>query len=379
MKKIAVLGSTGSIGRQAVDVLAMNKLGLIADSLIAHSDTERLIAQAEELRPSKVGILDEKAATKEVLSRLNGLGCAVAVGAEAFDICLEADEILFCIVGADGLRALFRYIESGKTIALANKECLVTAGELLMKKAKEDQIIPVDSEHSAVWQCLRMGNRGDLKQIILTASGGRYYDYPYEKLDSITPDEAVRHPNWKMGKKISVDSATMMNKALEILEARWLFGTKNIDYVIHPESIIHSLVRFCDGTIAAQLSLPDMKLPISAALAYPDRVEGCVKDFAFDRKLTFLPRREDVFFAPKLAYYCMEVGGSAGAVLDAADEGAVRLFLNGKIPFSEIATTVKRELYSRKIISNPSLDDLIAEHDEVKNRILYSVSGKEKA
>lgn len=367
MKKIAILGSTGSIGRQALEIIGSSG-DLKAETLVTHSNVNLLIEQAKRHRPTSVGIIDERAVTSEALGKLKEF--KVAVGDEAYDLCLDADEILFCIVGFDGLKALDRYIERGKQIALANKECLVSAGEILMKKAKEGQIIPVDSEHSAVWQCLRMGKRSDVKKIVLTASGGRYYRYERARLVGITPDEAIRHPNWKMGKKISVDSATMMNKALEILEARWLFGTTDIDYVIHPESIIHSFVMFKDGTLSALLSLPDMKLPISVALGYPNRVIGASPDFAFDKPLTFLDKREDVFFAPTLAYRCLEKGGSAGATLDAADEGAVKLFLDGKIAFTDIAELVRDELERAEIVKDPSLNDIIAIHDEIKNKVI---------
>ncbi len=374
MRKIAVLGSTGSIGIQAVDILKENELGLVADTIVAHSNTTLLLEQVRMLDPKNVGIIDSSAATPEVLAMLKGRN--VAVGDEAYDLCLCADTILYCLVGTDGIKALDKFITSGKRIALANKECLVSAGEILMGKAQEGQILPVDSEHSAIWQCLRMGKRSDVAEIILTASGGRYYNYSIEELKRISYDEAVRHPNWKMGAKISVDSATMMNKALEIIEARWLFSTKNIDYVVHPESIIHSLVRFVDGSLAAQMSLPNMKLPISAALAYPDRVKGAIADFDFGKPLTFIKKREDVFFAPLLAKFCLDKGGSSGAVLDGANEGAVRLFKEGKIAFTDIAEIVRDLLAKAEILKNASLDDFIMQHNEIRDKALRI---KEKA
>lgn len=367
MKKIAVLGSTGSIGCQAVELLNGSET-LKAEVLVTHSNVRKLIEQAEKLHPSAVGVIDESAVSREELEALGSY--RVALGAEAYALCSEADEILFCIVGLDGLGALISYIEQGKRIALANKECLVSAGELITKKARLGQLIPVDSEHSAIWQCLGAGNSEDVKEIILTASGGRYYGLPENKLVSIPPEEAISHPNWKMGKKISVDSATMMNKALEILEARWLFGTENIGYIIHPESIIHSMVRFKDGAIIAQLSVPDMKLPISVALVYPERIEGSVRNFEFDRPLTFLQKREDVFFAPQLAYDCIKRGGSSGAVLDAADEGAVKLYLSGKIGFTDIAEIVRNELARAEILPHPSLGDIIEQHNEIRDSVL---------
>ena len=374
MSKIAVLGSTGSIGIQAVDILKDNELGLVADTLVAHSNTTLLLEQVKMLDPKNVGIIDSLAATPEVLAMLKGRN--VAVGEDAYDLCRYADTILYCLVGTDGIKALDKFITSGNRIALANKECLVSAGEILMGKAQEGQILPVDSEHSAIWQCLRMGKRSDVAEIILTASGGRYYNYSSEELKRISYGEAVRHPNWRMGEKISVDSATMMNKALEIIEARWLFSTKKIDYVVHPESIIHSLVRFADGSLAAQMSLPNMKLPISAALAYPNRVKGAVADFDFSKPLTFINKREDVFFAPSLARFCLDKGGSSGAVLDGANEGAVRLFKEGKIAFTDIAEIVRDRLAKAEILKNASLDDIIMQHNEIRDKVLRI---KEKA
>ncbi|MCH5163607.1 MAG: 1-deoxy-D-xylulose-5-phosphate reductoisomerase [Clostridiales bacterium] len=370
MKKIGVLGSSGSIGRQALEFIESNA-EFRAEVLVAHSNADLLINQALKFCPSAVGLIDEKAYDKGKFACLSGV--KIAVGKEAFDLFDDVDVILFAAVGCDVLPALMSYIRKGKKIALANKECLVSAGSIIMTEAQRygAEIIPVDSEHSAIWQCLRAGQTKDVKEIILTASGGRYYSYPISELKKITPDEAVKHPNWKMGKKISVDSATMMNKALELVEARWLFGTKNVGYIIHPESIIHSMVLFEGGAIIAQMSEPDMKLPISIALSYPDRLPSGGKNFEFDRPLTFLPKREDVFFAPTLAEFCINEGGSAGAIMDAANEGAVKLFLGGHIAFSDIADIVRRELTSTKIDKNPTLDDIIELHDEVKNKVIY--------
>ncbi len=370
MKKIAIFGCSGSIGTQAIDFIAAHGEKFKADVLVAHSNIDLLIKQAKEFRPSAIGLINEAAYDKEKFACLNGI--KVAIGKEAYDLCLSADEILFSAVGADVLSALMLYVNAGKTIALANKECLVSAGELITDAAKkhEAKIIPVDSEHSAVWQCLRAGNRRDVQEIILTASGGRYYGSDEKTLQSVTPAQAAVHPNWKMGKKISVDSATMMNKAFELIEARWLFDTCNVDYVIHPQSLIHSMVRFNDGSVFAQMSEPDMRLPISVALSYPDRIDCGVKDFKFDRPLTFLPKREDVFFAPKLARYCIKNGGSSGAIMDAADQAAVELFMQGKIAFTDIANIVKDQLDKTDARQNLSLGGIIELREEVKNRVL---------
>ncbi len=359
MKRIGIFGSTGHIGIQATELC--DGKNLKADVLVAYRNVDLLIEQAKRFKPTAVGLIDKSAYDKDAFSALDGI--EVAVGDEAAFLCDDTDTVLFSTVGCDALLSLMHFVRCGKKVALANKECLVSAGEIIMREAKKHgaQIIPVDSEHSAVWQCLGKGNRG-IAEIILTASGGRYYTYPADKLADISPSEAICHPNWKMGKKISVDSATMVNKALEIIEARWLFGTENISYIIHPQSIIHSMVRFKDGALLAQLSVPDMKLPISVALSYPDRVAGAVKNFEFDRPLTFLDKREDVFFAPTLAYDCIEKGGITGAVLDGADEGAVKLFLGGKIKFNEIAELVREQVRKAPQITDPTLDDIMAMH-----------------
>lgn len=371
MKRVGIYGSCGSIGRQALDFISANEGEFCAHALVTRSDAELLSAQAEKFSPSIVGISDERA-----VSRLHGCKAEVLTGKEAEAACDDCDVILFCAVGAEVLPALIRYIRKGKTIALANKECLVAAGELVMREAKKfgATILPVDSEHSAVWQCLRAGNRSDVEKIILTASGGRYYSYPIEELSKITPEQAINHPNWKMGRKISVDSATMVNKAFELIEARWLFGTEKVGYIIHPQSIIHCMVLFKDGALIAQLSEPDMRLPISVALSYPERRNGGIKNFEFDRPLTFLPKREDVFFAPKFAKYCIESGGSAGAVFDAADEVAVKLFLDGKIAFTDIAELVRDELYGAKIEKISSVGDVLEVRNEVKNNVMNKYS-----
>ncbi len=366
MKKIAIFGSTGSIGTQALDFIGANERDFKADVLIAHGNLDLLVRQAEKFRPSAIGLLDESAYNKD---KLSNVGAKVAVGREAVELCYDCDTVLFSVVGADALYDLMRLIRRGKRIALANKECLVSAGNIIMKEAKRcgAEIVPVDSEHSAVWQCLRAG--GEVQKIVLTASGGRYYRMSKEELDEITPEQAAVHPNWKMGKKISIDSATMMNKALELIEARWLFDTTNIDYVVHSESVIHSMVIMKDGAIFAELSEPDMRLPISIALSYPQRTPCGIKEFAFDRPLTFLNKREDVFFAPCLGKYCILKGGSTGATLDAANEAAVKLFCERRIKFTDIAEIVKRELYSSDVREIDSIDEIVRLHEEIKNKI----------
>lgn len=369
MIKVGIFGSGGSIGTQALELIAQSE-GLRAEVLVTNSNLDLLISQAKRFRPSSVGLLSGEDYDKHKIKELCNI--KFAAGDEAYALCDSCDVILFCAVGTDILPALVRYVRLGKKIALANKECLVSAGEIIMDMAAKcgAEIIPVDSEHSAVWQCLRAGKADEVQKIVLTASGGRYYTYSIDKLKAVTPDEAIRHPNWKMGKKISVDSATMMNKALELIEARWLFGTKSVDYVIHPESIIHSMVMFRDGAIMAQLSQPDMRLPIAVALNYPDRGVSGIKNFDFDRALSFLPKREDVFFAPRLAMECIDKGGTSGAILDASNEGAVRLFMQGKIAFTDIVNIVKTQMESAQIEYGVSLSDIIELHKSTVNEVV---------
>lgn len=368
MRKIGIFGSTGSIGTQALDFLAGNDEFRV-ETLVAGSNARLLAEQARKFRPRYVGLLSERHYDKDLFSDLD---CEVVLGADAYKACLDCDRILFSTVGCDALYALMAFVRAGKSIALANKECLVSAGRLIMDEAAISgaEIIPVDSEHSAIWQCLDGKRMSDVKEILLTASGGRYYTYPKERLSAITPEQAIVHPNWRMGKKISVDSATMMNKALELIEARWLFETKDVGYIIHPDSIIHSMVRMKDGAVFAQMSAPDMRLPISAALMYPMRAERCLDDLPFDKPLVFMPKREDVFFAPTLARYCIDKGGSSGATLDAANEAAVRLFLAGRITFDRIAEIVRDELYRADFIERPTVDDVVRLHAETVAKVI---------
>ncbi len=365
MKKIAIFGSTGSIGTQTLDFIRKHE-GFKADIIVANSNAELLIEQIKEFSPSVAGIINSKAYEK---LKSEGLDVKLVTGDEAVNVCAQSDcdRVVISAVGFSAMPALLACIKNGKEIALANKECIVAAGELISKLSAmyNASIIPVDSEHSAVWQCLASGEHDSVAEIILTASGGRYYGYEREQLDEITPSEAVKHPNWRMGKKISVDSATMMNKALEIVEARWLFDTENIGYIIHPQSIIHSMVRYKDGSVIAQMAVPDMRLPISVALSYPHRAENAVEPLSFDKPLTFLPKREDVFFAPTLAYKCIKEGGSMAAIMDAANESAVKMFLDGKIKFGKIAETVRNAMESNVAVQINSFSDVIEVRKEI--------------
>ena len=296
---------------------------------------------------NSVQILSGSNSVKEMVSREN------------------VDIVLSAIVGGAGLPAAIEVIKNRKTLALANKEALVMAGGLIMPLAKENDvsIIPVDSEHSAVLQALRAGRRDEVKKIIITASGGPFRNHPIEKLSEVTKEEALNHPTWSMGNKITIDSATMMNKALEVIEAKWLFDldATQIEVVIHPESIIHSLVEFCDGSVIAQMGLPDMKVPIQFALTYPDRENGNVKslDLAELGTLNFQKPDMDKFPALRLGYEVVEKGGTMGATFNAANEVAVQEFLDNKIKFTDIAKTVEHVMNDHNFISNPTLQDIM--------------------
>lgn len=364
VKRIAILGSTGSIGRQALDVIQKHPDRFCVAALTAYNNAELLIEQAKRFLPAYVGIGNEThyATVKSALSCTveSGAGCLRAAAS------VDCDIVLVAVVGCAGLDGVLAAIDAGHTVALANKESLVAAGELVTKRAKQKgvAILPVDSEHSAVWQCLHGGRREDVRRIVLTASGGPFYGTPAEKLPHITPDEAVRHPTWHMGKKISVDSATMMNKGLEIIEARWLFDTTAIDYIIHPQSIVHSMVEFTDGATIAQLSMPDMRLPIQLAFTYPERVESDIPPLSLTQ-LTFLPPREDVFPLPMLAKRSIAMGGNACTVLNAANEAAVALFLAGKIRFTDIAALAEKTLDTTPVAPIKTPEDIYAIHSEV--------------
>ena len=370
MKRISVIGSTGSIGTQALQVIAKypDKFRVVA--LTANENADLLISQARAFGAEYVGICNEKA-YKKVSSELN---CTVESGEDclARAAAIDCDIVLVSVVGCAGLKAVLSAIENGRTVALANKESLVAAGALVTAKAREKgvAILPVDSEHSAIWQCLNCGEKKDVKRLILTASGGPFYNRAKESLFDITPEQAVAHPTWNMGRKISVDSATMMNKGLEIIEARWLFDTQNIDYVIHPQSIIHSMVEYNDGAVIAQLSSPDMKLPIQLAFTYPERYNADIKPLPLTGELTFLPPKEDVFPLPRLAKHSIDLGGNASCILNAANEAAVELFLKGRISFPAIAETVERTLSKAKIFDCATYEEITATHNEIYAKLM---------
>ena len=341
MKKVAILGSTGSIGTQAVDIIEHNRDRFTVTALAAHGNVSLIRRQAELLKPRIAALYDEGAARQlrqllppEVTVLSGEAGVRAAAAESGADICLAA------MVGAAGLGPTMAAIEAGIDIALANKETLVCAGPLVTERAREKgvRILPVDSEHSALFQSLAGHDPAHVKRLIITASGGPFWKRPIEELGSVTPEEAVRHPRWNMGKKISVDSATLMNKALEVIEASRLFDVpqEKISVVIHPESIVHSMVEYIDGSMIAQLSTTDMRLPIAYALAYPERVERAAEplDLAAVGRLTFFEADERRFRALTLARRALSVGGTMPAVMSAANEEAVALFLGKEDRFS---------------------------------------------
>lgn len=366
MKKIAVLGCTGSIGSQTLDIVRHDRDRYSVAALSCGTNAAELAALAKEFDCKLLGIADE---TKRA-----GLSAAVPdadiyCGDAALDTlaACDADIVVVAVVGMIGLRAVLAALKAKKIVALANKESLVAGGALVKRcLEKGGELRPVDSEHSAVWQALR--GETDYKRIILTASGGPFY-FCDKPLDGVTPEQAVAHPNWRMGRKISVDSATMMNKGLEIIEAWRLFGTGNIDYVIHPESIVHSMVEFADGSIKAQASFPDMRLPIQYALTYPEHAPREYRPIELPLGLRFLPPDETRFPAPKLAKAAIAAGGSAALTLNAANEAAVRLFLEKKIRFTDIINTVSDALAREPNEALDSAEAVFSAHKRIYDKI----------
>lgn len=372
MINLSILGCTGSIGLQTLDIVRRNPDKFKVVAVTAHTDVNTLRTIAEEFKPSIIGITNPNYAKNFNVS----YPCQIVAGHESLSVCASeksADTVVCAVVGIAGLDGVISAIKSKKRVALANKESLVCAGEYVINLAKsyEVDVLPVDSEHSAIWQCLSTTKRENLEQIILTASGGPFFSFNNEaEFDTVTIERAIAHPNWKMGKKISVDSATMMNKGLELIEARWLFDCDNLDYVIHPQSIIHSMVKFKDGAILAQMSNPTMELPIQLALTYPDRIPTSTPDFAFDKNLTFYKPKEDLFYLPKLAKDSILRGGSASCVLNCANEKAVELFLDGKIGFGDIQKLVKRIYETTQYPQIYSALDAKTIYDEVCEKTL---------
>lgn len=366
MKTIALLGSTGSIGRQSLEVA--EALGLTVTALTANRSVELLEDQCRKFRP-RLAVCMDPAAAADLKLRLADTGVRVSGGMEGL---LEAatldgtDTVLTAVMGMVGLRPTLAALELGRRVALANKETLVCAGELVMETARRSggSVVPVDSEHSAIFQCLQgCHDRGEVRRLILTASGGPFFGRRREELEDVTAAQALRHPNWSMGAKITVDSATMMNKGLEVIEAMRLYGMplEKISVVIHRESIIHSLVEYCDNAILAQLGTADMRLPIQYALTWPERTAGPASplDLLNCPPLTFAPPDEENFPCLALARAAARTGGTATAILSGANEVAVGDFLAGKIGFGEIARRVARAMDAVPVVQNPTLTEIL--------------------
>ena len=371
---IAVLGSTGSIGTQALDVIREQRDALHVEVLSAHNNADLLVKQALEFKPNVV-VIGNEGKWKEVNDALFDLGIKVYSGAEALEQVVETDGIdmvLTAMVGAAGLKPTMRAIQAGKHIALANKETLVVAGELVMAAARKRgvDIHPVDSEHSAIYQCLAGEFHNPIEKVILTASGGPFRGRDLASLERVTKADALKHPNWDMGAKITIDSASLMNKGLEVIEAKWLFDVDpdQIDVVVHPQSIVHSCVQFTDGSIKAQLGLPDMKLPIQYALTYPRRLANAFPRFNFMDypELTFEQPDTKTFRNLALAFDALRTGGNAPAVLNAANEIAVARFLRDELTFLDLPRVVEHALERVTLLSKPSLDDLVASDAEAR-------------
>lgn len=366
MKKIAILGSTGSIGTQTLEIVR-NQPDLQVVSLAAGTNTALMEQQIREFRPRMAAMWSEEAAA-DLAGRVADMDVKVVSGMEGLleiSTLEEAEVLVTAIVGMIGIRPTIAAIERGKTIALANKETLVTAGHLIMPLAQKCgvSILPVDSEHSAIFQSLHGENRERVSKIILTASGGPFRGKKREELGAMTIEDALKHPNWSMGKKVTIDSASLVNKGLEVMEARWLFDVplEQIQVVIHPQSIIHSAVEYVDGGIMAQLGMPDMKLPIQYALFYPDRRElpGKRVDFFALRQLTFEKPDVETFRGLGLAYEAARTGGSLPTVFNAANEKAVALFIQRKIGFLQIPELIEQAMGHHKVIENPSVEEIL--------------------
>lgn len=379
-KQIAILGSTGSIGTQALQVIAEHPDLYEAYALTANNQVELLAEQARRFMPAAVVIANEDKylQLKELLS---DLPIQVYAGADALCEIVEAkpiDVVLASMVGYAGLRPTMNAIRAGKAIALANKETLVVAGELINELAHQYRvpILPVDSEHSAIFQCLEPDN--PLEKVILTASGGPFRNFTMEQLQHVTKEQALKHPNWDMGAKITIDSATLMNKGFEVIEAKWLFGVRpdQIEVVVHPQSVIHSMVQYEDGAVKAQLGMPDMRLPIQYAFSYPRRVKSSFDrlDFSSMSRLTFEQPDTKRFRCLALAYEVLNRGGNMACIVNAANEVVVSAFLRDRIPFLRMSEVIERTMEQVAFIQTPSYEDYVATDAEAR-RVAESLIG----
>ncbi|NDW11760.1 1-deoxy-D-xylulose-5-phosphate reductoisomerase [Bacteroides sp. 214] len=378
-KQIAVLGSTGSIGTQALQVIEEHADKYEVYALTSNNNVDKLIAQARKFMPDVVVVANENNYSR-LKEALDDLPIKVYAGAEA--ICEVAaaepvDIVLTAMVGYSGLKPTIHAIKSGKVIALANKETLVVAGELINKLVQQYRtpILPVDSEHSAVFQCLT-GEQNEIEKVILTASGGPFRNYSMKQLETVTPEQALLHPTWNMGAKITIDSATMMNKGFEMIEAKWLFGVapEQIDVVVHPQSIIHSMVQFKDGSIKAQMGIPDMRLPIQYAFSYPERLTSTCErlDFTKIAALTFETPDAVRFRNLGLAYEAMHKGGNMPCVLNAANEVVVEAFLQDNISFFGMSDVIETAMNRLSFIATPTYEEYVATDEEAR-RVAYEL------
>ena len=384
-KRIAILGSTGSIGTQTLEVIAQNPEHFEVEVLTANNNIELLIDQAKKFQPNVV-VITNSCHYNELTEALKNESIKVYAGREALQQVVQMDTIdlvVTAMVGYSGLIPTCNAIKAGKHIALANKETMVVAGEIINQLAIEHKvnIYPVDSEHSAIFQCLVGEFNNEIEKIYLTASGGPFRGFSMEQLANVTKADALKHPNWDMGAKITIDSASMMNKGFEVIEAKWLFGLKpeQIDVVVHPQSIIHSLVQFCDGSMKAQMGLPDMKLPIQYALNFPERLTSTFKRFSFldYPKLTFEQPNTKNFRNLALAFEALNQGGNMPCILNAANEVVVQAFLNDKISFLQMPEIIEQTMGKATFLKSPNLEDYVQTDKEV--RILTSAMVKSQA
>lgn len=382
MRKVVILGSTGSVGKNSLQIIRQFPEKFKVLGLAAKSNVDLLIEQMKEFSPEYVAVYDKKAC-EQLRKELKSV--KILCGPEGISEIAKLQDahiILSAIVGAAGLLPTYEAIKAGKTLALANKESLVMAGELIKNEAKKSgaKIIPVDSEHSAVFQCINSCSRAYIKKIWLTASGGPFWKKKPHEMENVTVEEALNHPKWKMGKRITIDSATLMNKGFEVIEAHFLFDipVENIRVLIHPQSIVHCLVEFIDGTYLAQMSIPDMKAPIALALSFPERLSDVVKpiDWRSLNQLNFELPDTERFPCLKLAYEAAQAGGSMPAVLNAADEVAVEAFLSGRLKFKEIYRVIRRVMDTHISFSVSSIEDIMEADRWARKKALEEIERK---
>ena len=378
MKRISILGSTGSIGTQCLDVISGNRDRFSVEALSCSKSIELLCRQIEEFSPAAVCVAEEADAA-ELSKKYSGIEFFHGdEGLRAIAAMEDCDMVVNSLMGMRGLEPTMAAIEAGKDIAFANKETLVVGGQLVMDAVKRRgvKLLPVDSEHSAVFQCIQGSAGNEIRRLILTASGGPFRGYSAEQLKSVTLEQALAHPNWSMGKKITVDSATMMNKGLEVIEAKWLFDipAEKIQIVVHPQSILHSAVEYCDGSVIGQMGLPDMRVPIAYALSYPERMEmtSSMKSldfFSLKDGMTFYPADAEVFRTIGLAYEACRIGGSYPVALNGANEVLVDMFLKGKIRFTDIQDTLVKVMEEHRPVQDLDIEGILEEDSRIREKM----------